>query len=114
MTIVQRQQAAVAALQSLKSSIKLDSFAAYDPGREGGTGRRSGLKIRRYLVPWGFDSPSRHQPFDSTLLTSNDRRILPQSYRLNDACCAGHQREPHGKQASHNLAVRQNRRDMEI
>jgi hypothetical protein len=21
------------------------------------------LKIRRYLVPWGFDSPSRHQPF---------------------------------------------------
>ena len=20
------------------------------------------LKIRRYLVPWGFDSPSRHQP----------------------------------------------------
>ena len=20
-----------------------------------------GLKIRRYLVPWGFDSPSRHQ-----------------------------------------------------
>ena len=61
MTIVQRQQAAVAALQSLKSSIKLDSFAAYDPGRDGGTGRRSGLKIRRYLVPWGFDSPSRHQ-----------------------------------------------------
>jgi hypothetical protein len=47
MTIVQRQQAAVAALQSLKSSIKLDSFAAYDPGRDGGTGRRSGLKIRR-------------------------------------------------------------------
>ena len=32
----QRQQAAVAALQSLKSSIKLDSFAAYDPGRDGG------------------------------------------------------------------------------
>ena len=30
--------------------------------RDGGTGRRSGLKIRRYLVPWGFDSPSRHQP----------------------------------------------------
>ena len=29
--------------------------------RDGGTGRRSGLKIRRYLVPWGFDSPSRHQ-----------------------------------------------------
>jgi hypothetical protein len=28
--------------------------------RDGGTGRRSGLKIRRYLVPWGFDSPSRH------------------------------------------------------
>src|SRR5215472_2895341 len=29
--------------------------------RDGGTGRRSGLKIRRYSVPWGFDSPSRHQ-----------------------------------------------------
>src|SRR5271155_4916233 len=29
--------------------------------RDGGTGRRSGLKIRRYLVSWGFDSPSRHQ-----------------------------------------------------
>ena len=29
--------------------------------RDGGTGRRSGLKIRRYFVPWGFDSPSRHQ-----------------------------------------------------
>ncbi len=27
------------------------------------TGRRSGLKIRLYLVPWGFDSPSRHQNF---------------------------------------------------
>ena len=32
------------------------------PSRDGGTGRRSGLKIRRYLVPWGFNSPSRHQP----------------------------------------------------
>jgi hypothetical protein len=31
-------------------------------GRDGGTGRRSGLKIRRYLVPWGFNSPSRHHP----------------------------------------------------
>jgi predicted Zn-ribbon and HTH transcriptional regulator len=25
------------------------------------TGRRSGLKIRRPLRPWGFDPPSRHQ-----------------------------------------------------
>jgi hypothetical protein len=30
------------------------------PGRDGGTGRRSGLKIRRPLRPWGFDPPSRH------------------------------------------------------
>ena len=29
--------------------------------RDGGTGRRSGLKIRRCLAPWGFNSPSRHQ-----------------------------------------------------
>ena len=35
----------------------------YKRGRDGGTGRRSGLKIRRYLVPWGFNSPSRHQLF---------------------------------------------------
>ena len=32
------------------------------PRRDGGTGRRSGLKIRRCLAPWGFNSPSRHQP----------------------------------------------------
>ena len=31
------------------------------PGRDGGTGRRSGLKIRRPLRSWGFDPPSRHQ-----------------------------------------------------
>ena len=29
--------------------------------RDGGTGRRSGLKIRRSLRSWGFDPPSRHQ-----------------------------------------------------
>src|SRR5205809_4599102 len=29
------------------SSIKLDFFAGYDLSRDGGTGRRSGLKIRR-------------------------------------------------------------------
>src|SRR6516164_8949450 len=29
--------------------------------RDGETGRRSGLKIRRSLGPWGFKSPSRHQ-----------------------------------------------------
>ena len=28
--------------------------------RSGGTGRRTGLKIPRYLVPWGFDPPLRH------------------------------------------------------
>ena len=31
------------------------------PSRDGGTGRRSGLKIRRPLRSWGFDPPSRHQ-----------------------------------------------------
>ena len=30
------------------------------PSRDGGTGRRSGLKIRRPLRSWGFDPPSRH------------------------------------------------------
>jgi hypothetical protein len=30
-----------------------------------------GLKIRRYLVPWGFDSPSRHQ-----------RQLLRSGFRL--------------------------------
>ena len=29
--------------------------------RDGGTGRRSGLKIRRDNLSWGFDPPSRHQ-----------------------------------------------------
>ena len=32
-----------------------------NPRRDGGTGRRSGLKIRRPSRPWGFDPPSRHQ-----------------------------------------------------
>ena len=31
------------------------------PCRDGGTGRRSGLKIRRDNLSWGFDPPSRHQ-----------------------------------------------------
>ena len=35
------------------------------PSRDGGTGRRSGLKIRRPLRPWGFDPPSRHQNISS-------------------------------------------------
>src|SRR6202012_3649597 len=34
---------------------------AAQAGRDGGTGRRSGLKIRRPLRSWGFDPPSRHQ-----------------------------------------------------
>ena len=38
-----------------------DTEAYSHPGRDGGTGRRSGLKIRRPLRPWGFDPPSRHQ-----------------------------------------------------
>lgn len=35
---------------------------AHPLSRDGGTGRRSGLKIRRPLRSWGFDPPSRHQP----------------------------------------------------
>ncbi len=31
--------------------------------RDGGTGRRSGLKIRRPLRSWGFDPPSRHHNY---------------------------------------------------
>ena len=38
-----------------------DTFHAPHPSRDGGTGRRSGLKIRRPLRSWGFDPPSRHQ-----------------------------------------------------
>ena len=64
--------------------------------------------------PWGFDSPSRHQPSDSTITYVQPLTYPTAAYPLNNACCAGHQREPHGKQASHNLALRQNRRGMEI
>ena len=56
--------------------------------RDGGTGRRSGLKIRRYLVPWGFDSPSRHQPKSAQNerlagLAHRMRRILRQTQRTS-------------------------------
>jgi len=34
---------------------------SYPTDKEIVTGRRSGLKIRRPLRPWGFDPPSRHQ-----------------------------------------------------
>ena len=37
-----------------------DTCTAPTPRRDGGTGRRSGLKIRRPLRSWGFDPPSRH------------------------------------------------------
>jgi hypothetical protein len=46
-------------LQSASRSISL-GFCPIALSRDGGTGRRSGLKIRRALRPWGFDSPSRH------------------------------------------------------
>src|ERR1700674_472388 len=52
-------------LQRQTSSTKLD----FSAGRDGGTGRRSGLKIRRYLVPWGFNSPSRHHVNSSRSVT---------------------------------------------
>ena len=48
-------------LQSWNQSIRLTIASSPNPGRDGGTGRRSGLKIRRCLAPWGFNSPSRHQ-----------------------------------------------------
>ncbi len=66
----------------------------YILSRDGGTGRRSGLKIRRYLVPWGFDSPSRHQlalrsaqdfasrlPLRSRLLTGSTWGFTPPGTR---------------------------------
>lgn len=37
------------------------------PSRDGGIGRRSGLKIRRPLRSWGFDPPSRHQNISSRI-----------------------------------------------
>src|SRR6185437_15685209 len=43
------------------SSSRAPSSGARKASRDGGTGRRSGLKIRRPLRPWGFDPPSRHQ-----------------------------------------------------
>ena len=44
-------------LQSLKSSIKLDFSKTYDLSRDGGTGRRSGLKIRRASALGGSTPP---------------------------------------------------------
>src|ERR1035437_1606108 len=41
--------------------------------RDGGTGRRSGLKIRRPLRSWGFDPPSRHHK--QTYLKSTSWKI---------------------------------------
>ena len=37
-------------------------------GRDGGTGRRSRLKICRPLWSWGFDPPSRHHTFEINAL----------------------------------------------
>src|SRR5581483_5053720 len=40
-----------------RASISLDFFLAYDPSRDGGTGRRSGLKIRRASALGGSTPP---------------------------------------------------------
>jgi hypothetical protein len=55
--------------------------------RDGGTGRRSGLKIRRYLVPWGFDSPSRHHA--NPLRENQLGRTAAAELRSSDAPCLG-------------------------
>ena len=55
------------------------------PGRDGGTGRRSGLKIRRPLRSWGFDPPSRHHNksiFQNNLHAQLQRFVLPASLQL--------------------------------
>src|SRR5215470_15944201 len=54
------------------------------PSRDGGTGRRSGLKIRRYLVPWGFDSPSRHHA------TMKINPLVFRDTKLADSSSSGH------------------------
>ena len=56
------------------------------PSRDGGTGRRSGLKIRRPLRSWGFDPPSRHQLTDFIINNLRGRSIsCPCSARIE--CC---------------------------
>src|SRR3954453_17916671 len=54
-------------LQSLNGSINLLQ-PRFPKSRDGGTGRRSGLKIRRCLALWGFNSPSRHHHSNKSIL----------------------------------------------
>jgi hypothetical protein len=42
-------------------------FSRDSQSRDGGTGRRSGLKIRRCLALWGFNSPSRHHDSNKSI-----------------------------------------------
>jgi integrase/recombinase XerD len=46
------------------------------------------------LVPWGFDSPSRHHFLDSKTLNLITEGILSPSYRLSHACRVVGRREP--------------------
>ena len=48
------------------------NLLALKTSRDGGTGRRSGLKIRRPLRPWGFDPPSRHSSLNSFIINYLD------------------------------------------
>src|SRR5579864_7970026 len=57
--------------------------------RDGGTGRRSGLKIRRTTNPWGFNSPSRHQPNERMFRTLVPRHPRP-SPSVGCGCAAVH------------------------
>src|SRR5580658_8685455 len=44
-------------------------------GRDGGTGRRSRLKICRPLWSWGFDPPSRHQTYLIVAVINNGKSL---------------------------------------
>ena len=60
--IVALDKATVCNLQgrSMRRSGSVEGLCSRFACRDGGTGRRSGLKIRRSLRSWGFDPPSRH------------------------------------------------------
>ena len=60
---------------ALEGLLRQSPFAT---GRDGGTGRRSGLKIRRPLRSWGFDPPSRHQDSKRLIVktTSPAREVI--------------------------------------
>lgn len=63
-------------LPSTDMALKCANLCMPSFSRDGGTGRRSGLKIRRCLAPWGFNSPSRHQHFSHQQVTNASSSFL--------------------------------------